>query len=84
MELIKVDQKMRVRLPKKVSDELKLKGKDILELEVKGGEIRITKPRSANLSSDPVIRDMVERPMRPKVKVTSELLEKFKEEMWYG
>ena len=81
--LVKVDQKMRIRLPKRVSEALKLKGKETLDIEVKGEEIRLTKPKKIDLSNDPVLRDMIERPMHSKIKITSRLLEKWKEEMWY-
>jgi len=82
MALIRVDQKMRVRLPKHVSKKFKLKSKEILDVEIKGDEIHLSRPKNFEINSDPVIRDMVERPMHSKIKITGKLLEKWKEEMW--
>ena len=82
MTLVKVDQKMRVRLPKRVSKRLRLKGKELLEMEVRGDEILLSRPRKIDISKDPILRDMIERPMHSKVKITSELLEKWEDEMW--
>jgi bifunctional DNA-binding transcriptional regulator/antitoxin component of YhaV-PrlF toxin-antitoxin module len=82
MTLVTVDQKMRIRLPKAASKRFKLKAKEPLNVEVKENEIRITRPLKIDFSKDPMFRDMIERPMRTKIKVTTELLEKWQEEMY--
>lgn len=82
MALVKLDQKMRVRLPKRISDRLKLKGKEMLEVQFNGNGILISRPKKTDLKNDPVLRDMIERPMHSKIKITSELLEKWEDEMW--
>ncbi|HVC58130.1 MAG TPA: AbrB/MazE/SpoVT family DNA-binding domain-containing protein [Candidatus Acidoferrales bacterium] len=82
MVMVKLDQKMRIRLPKRVSKELGLKGRESLEMTVKDGKIELSMPKKGNLSGSLVLRDMVERPMHSKIKITSELLEKWEDEMW--
>ncbi|MDE1857184.1 MAG: AbrB/MazE/SpoVT family DNA-binding domain-containing protein [Candidatus Micrarchaeota archaeon] len=81
MAVVRVDQKMRIRLPKRISGKLRLKAKEALNIEEKNGEIRISKLKD-NLSESLVLRDMIERPMHTKMKITSELLDKWEEEMW--
>ncbi|HUC38522.1 MAG TPA: AbrB/MazE/SpoVT family DNA-binding domain-containing protein [Candidatus Acidoferrum sp.] len=82
MTLVKVDQKMRIRFPKKISKMLHLKGKEMLEMEVREGEIRIMRPKEADMSSFPLLKDMIENPLRSKVRITSEMLERVEEEMY--
>ena len=82
MPIVKLDQKMRIRLPKKVSKELGLKDKEPLEINVKDGRIEINKLHKTDLENDPVLRDMIERPMHSKIRVTTELLNKMAEEQW--
>ena len=83
MPLVKVDQKMRIRLPKKISERLKLKGREIMELEVQGDVIRLTKPKEVGAINDAMLRDMIEHPLHTKKRITSEILNKIEEEMWY-
>jgi AbrB family looped-hinge helix DNA binding protein len=82
MTLIRVDQKMRVRLPKHVREKLGIRGREPLDIEVSGDRAYISKPKKVDISADPVIRDMVERPMHSEIKVTSKLLNRWKDEMW--
>ena len=82
MTLVKVDQKMRVRLPRRISRKLKLKSKEALEIDVKGDEIRLKRPKKFDIKNSPILRDMIERPMHSKIKITSELLEKWEDEMY--
>ena len=82
MTLVKVDQKMRIRLPKRISKKLMLKGRETLEMEVRGDEIRITKPKKIDVTNDPMLKDMIENPLRTSKKITSEILNKIADEMW--
>lgn len=79
---VKIDQKMRIKLPKDVNKRLKLKKKDVLNLELKDNEIHLSKPKKFDMKSDPVITDMIERPMHSKIKVTNKLFEKWEDELW--
>ncbi|MDE1833441.1 MAG: AbrB/MazE/SpoVT family DNA-binding domain-containing protein [Candidatus Micrarchaeota archaeon] len=82
MALVKLDQKMRIRLPKRVSKELGLKARESLDVTVREGKIQISRPKARDLRGSLVLRDMIERPMHTKMKITSELLEKWEDEMW--
>ncbi len=82
MPVVKSDQKQRIRLPKEVSRKLRLNGRDSFEISVKDGKIELTKLNEVSTETDLILRDMVERPMHTKIKVTSELLEKWEDEMW--
>jgi antitoxin component of MazEF toxin-antitoxin module len=77
-----MDQKMRVRIPKHISRRMGLKGSETLNIDITEGEIRISKPRKMDASNDPILRDMIERPMHSKIKITGKLLEKWEKEMW--
>ncbi len=82
MMRVKADQKSRIRLPKDAREKFKLKDKEVLYMEVTEDEIRIVRPKKIDTSNDLILRDMIERPMRSKIKITSELLEKWEDEMW--
>ncbi len=81
VETVVVDQKKRIRLPKKVSDALQIKSKEILSIAVEDGKIVVSRPRK-DLPMSPMLRDMIERPFHTKVKITTELLEKIGESQW--
>ncbi len=82
MTLVKLDQKMRIRLPKKVSQRLRLRTRESLDVKIVDSRILITRPKKIDSGNDPVLRDMIERPMHSKIKVTRELLEKWEEELY--
>ncbi len=82
MELVRLDEKMRIRLPKRISNRLKLAKRATLALELKGDGILLTVPKDLENDSDPVLKDMLKRPMHSDTKVTRELLEKWEEEMY--
>ena len=82
MVMARLDQKMRIRLPKSISKKLRLRGRETLDISEKNGEIRIIKPKKISTENDPILRDMIERPMHSKIKITSELLEKWEDEQW--
>ena len=82
MATARLDQKMRIRLPKSISKKLKLRAREAVNIEEKGGEIRITRLKKTSLEGNLVLKDMIERPIHSKIKITSELLEKWEEELW--
>ncbi|MDE1855574.1 MAG: AbrB/MazE/SpoVT family DNA-binding domain-containing protein [Candidatus Micrarchaeota archaeon] len=83
--LVKMDQKWRIRIPKKVRKALKLQNKQPVEIEIEGSGARISSPSKERIiETDPVLRDMIERPLKSKIKITRELLEKLEEEQWSG
>lgn len=85
MAIVKMDQKWRIRLPKNARTALRLKSRQPLDIEVKEDKVLITRPSpKRSLEMDPVLRDMIERPLHSKVKVTRELLAKLEEEQWSG
>jgi bifunctional DNA-binding transcriptional regulator/antitoxin component of YhaV-PrlF toxin-antitoxin module len=85
MATVKMDQKWRIRLPKNVRKALKLKTRQALDIEVKEGKVLITRPSpKRSMEMDPALRDMIERPLHSKIKITTELLEKLGEEQMMG
>ena len=82
MILVTVDQKMRIRLPKRVAKKFEIGAKEMLGIEMKDGGLFISKPKKRGMTSYPLLRDMVEHPLYSKVKITTELLENMEEEMY--
>lgn len=82
MTLVTLDQKMRLRLPKMISERLELKGREELVIELDGEAIRITKPKKDDIKRYPLLKYMIEHPLRTGVRITSELLDSVEEEMY--
>ncbi len=83
MELVKIDEKMRIRIPARVRKRLGIKKKTVLGLTLEGDKIIITRPVGTGPENDPILKDMIERPLHSDVKITSEILERLEEEAWY-
>lgn len=85
MTMVKVDQKLRIRLPQNARKALRIKSRQTLNVEVKEGTLVISRPSSRrSLEMDPALRDMIERPLHSKIKITTELLERLGEEQMMG
>ncbi len=82
MELVKVDQKWRIQIPKKFRKRLKIKPRHSLSVQMSDEQLILGKPKGITEKTDPVLRDMVKRPLRSKMKVTDELLKELKDEAW--
>ena len=83
MPIVKMDEKGRIQIPGEIRQAWHLKPKAPLLVEV-GSEVlsvrRVGKPTPRN---DRVLRDIVKRPLHRKgLKVTRELLERMKDEVW--
>jgi AbrB family looped-hinge helix DNA binding protein len=83
MEVLKMDQKGRIQLPKRVRKLLKLKPKEVFLVEIEGNEIRLSKPSKIDVENDNVLKDMVKRPLHLKgVKLTKGFLNSLEDEAW--
>jgi bifunctional DNA-binding transcriptional regulator/antitoxin component of YhaV-PrlF toxin-antitoxin module len=83
MELMKMDEKGRVRFSKKVRKLLKLKPKQVFAVEINENGILLSALLKSLPDNDRVLKDMVERPLRLKgVNLTKRLLDKLEEEAW--
>ncbi len=76
-----IDQKMRIRIPKRVSDAFGARSKEAVTVIFENGRIVISKPKKGSRMS-PWFKDMIERPFRTDFPITTELLEKIGEEQW--
>lgn len=79
---VTVDQKLRVRIPKRLAGKLKIRGRERLGIELNEGRLIMTKPKRFDMKSYPLLKDMLEHPLHSKVKITTALLEKAEEEMY--
>ena len=82
MELVKVDSKGRIQIPKKFRAAMRLKPKSTILMGMSSGRLFLERAASISEENDPVLNDMVNHPLRSKVRVTKELLEKLKDEDW--
>lgn len=83
MGVLKMDQKGRIHLSKKVRKLLGLKSRQAFIIEVEGNEIRLSKLSKLNEENDKVLRDMIKRPLHLKgVNLTKKLLDALEEEVW--
>ena len=82
MSIVKVDNKGRVQLPKNLRMEFKLKSGQSLLLRKKGEGVLLSKVTRLDPHTDPLLRDILLHPLKSKVKVTKELLDKLEEEQW--
>lgn len=83
MELMKMDEKGRVRFSKKVRKMLKLKPRQVFSVEINENGILLSKPSQSPLDNDRVLKDMKERPLRLKgITLTKKLLDRLEDEAW--
>lgn len=80
--LAKMDEKGRVQIPTKIRKLLKLKSKQLIFIEVKDDTALIRKAAKPDVSSDKVLRDIFVRPGHSKVRLTAEMLNSLKDEVW--
>lgn len=81
--IVKMDQKGRIHLSNKVRKSLKIRPRQLLTIEVKGDVAIVRRAVKLKESEDRLLRDL-NNPLHTKVKVTSELLRKMKDELWSG
>ncbi len=83
MELLKMDQKGRIHLSKRVRKLLKLKSRQVFLVEIEGNDIRLSKPSKQTVENDSVLKDMIKRPLQLKgATLTKRLLDRLEEEAW--
>jgi len=82
MVLVKMDEKGRIQLPKLVREKLHIRPRQSFRLDVRKQELILSAPKFSP-SSDPLLKELTERPLKLKnVKLTKELLDKLEEEQW--
>lgn len=82
MPIVKMDRKGRIQLPSRVRREWNLRPRQPLMLSIRAHEMSVSKIAKAAPKSDPLLRDILEKPIRSKRQVTREMLEKIQDEMW--
>lgn len=80
--LVQMDEKGRIQIPTKIRKRLNLKSKQIIFIEVKNSNLTIGRVKKLDESKDKVLRDILINPTHSKVKITTELLNKMREEVW--
>lgn len=84
MAVVRMDEKGRIQVPSEVRRSWHLAPRQALELSVERDSMVVRKPRPLDPKTDPLLRDIMERPLRlPKgVRLTKKLLRKLKDEAW--
>lgn len=82
MAIVKMDEKGRIQLPHEVRDAWKLRAKQQLVVTLEGDRASVKKLAKPTPETDPLLRDILLRPLRSKRKVTKALLDKLEEEQW--
>ncbi|MBI4167789.1 MAG: AbrB/MazE/SpoVT family DNA-binding domain-containing protein [Candidatus Aenigmarchaeota archaeon] len=85
MPVVKVDEKGRIQLPKGLRHELGIKARQSLVVQKQGDLLtvgRVGKIGKADVKNDPLLRDIILHPLKGKVKITKEFLDKLEEEQW--
>lgn len=80
-ETVVLDQKMRIRLPKKISQAFRARSKEVFSIAIEAGKIVIFRSNKKKELS-PFMKDILERPFHTPFPITTELLEKIGEEQW--
>ena len=84
MPVVKVDEKGRIQLPKGLRHELDIKARQSLVVQKQGELLTVSKVGKVNAKEDPLLKDIMLRPIKTKTKVTRELLDKLEQEQWSG
>ncbi len=82
MPVVKLDEKGRIQLPKTFRKELHLRPRQPLVVKKQGELLTVSKVTKVSPNEDPLLRDIILNPLKSKKKVTKELLEELKDEMW--
>jgi len=81
--IVKMDQKGRIHIPNKLRRSLRISPRQLVTIEVKGDVATVKRTVRLKESEDKLLRDL-NNPLHSKVKITRELLQRVKEEMWSG
>ncbi len=82
MPIVTVDRKGRIQLPSELRRQWRLKPREPLLVRISRDSACVTKVPKATPETDPLLRDLLLRPLRAKKALTREELEKAKDEMW--
>ena len=82
--IVKIDEKGRIQLPREFRTGLKLRPRQSLMIRQQDDEILVSKVRKRDPSKDPLLNDIMLRPLKSKVRITKTLLNKLKKEQWSG
>ncbi len=80
--LVKMDEKGRVQIPTEMRKRLRLEPKQLISIEVKSESATIKKAERLDRSKDKVLRDILVNPGQSRIRITTELLNSMKEEVW--
>ena len=80
--VVKMDEKGRVQIPKRIRKVLKLKSRQLISIEVKKNFAYLKKMDKLIESRDKVLYDILINPGHSKIRITKVLLDKMKEEAW--
>lgn len=82
MPVVKLDEKGRIQLPTELRKELHLKAREPLLVRKHGEMLTVSRIKKPDPKEDPLLRDIISHPLKSKVKVTKDLLDKLEEEQW--
>ncbi len=80
--LVKMDEKGRVQIPTEMRKRLRLEPKQLISIEVKSESVTLKKAERLDRSKDKVLRDILVNPGQSRIRITTELLNSMKEEVW--
>jgi bifunctional DNA-binding transcriptional regulator/antitoxin component of YhaV-PrlF toxin-antitoxin module len=80
--LVKMDEKGRVQIPTEMRKRLRLEPKQLISIEVKSESATLKKAERLDRSKDKVLRDILVNPGQSRIRITTELLNSMKEEVW--
>lgn len=83
MPVVRLDEKGRIQIPREVREAWRLKPKQPMLVSVARDSLSVTKLSKPTPETDPLLRDILKRPLRlKKVKLTKRLLDRLEDEVW--
>jgi len=82
MTVVRLDEKGRIQIPREVREAWSLKPKQPLLVSVVRGSLSVTRLSKPTPENDPLLRDILVRPLRLKKRLTKKLLDKLEDEAW--
>ena len=80
--LVRMDEKGRVQIPKKIRSMMKLKARQPIFMELKDNVVVFSRAVRPDASKDKLLKDILIKPGHSKIRLTRKLLDRLKEEAW--
>ena len=85
MPVVKIDEKGRIQLPRELRNELHLRPKQPVVVRKQGDVLTVSRmSKSVRMDSkeDPLLRDIIHRPLKSGKRITTEILENMETDQW--